>query len=246
MSQALEINGTELITIKAAAKLSHYSRDYITKLAREEKIVAYHIGKQWHVALDSLTKYTETVSADKEMRRQKLSEERKSERVNSEFLITKKNATNVFGPSYSINTQIFTAAVVVLVLLAGVTVQTFFSGQSFGYQSASAVAVRDDVTKNGALDTATSQQSLVATEQINFSHEAVRSATFADMREGLLLLPHSLDGTVAVNAVDMFSDDVTVSTDSTGQQYVTHYNSITKQTEKIPFIVVPVSKSHTP
>ncbi|KXJ99765.1 MAG: hypothetical protein UZ19_OD1000263 [Parcubacteria bacterium OLB19] len=54
MSTQIEINGAQLIPLKEAAKRIAYSRDYLAKLAREQKIVATQIGRQWFVDMYSL------------------------------------------------------------------------------------------------------------------------------------------------------------------------------------------------
>ena len=79
MSTTLEINGRELYPIKEAAALVSYSRDYITRLAREQKVVATHLGRKWYVDIDSLKSYAESASLEQELRKQRLSEERKLE-----------------------------------------------------------------------------------------------------------------------------------------------------------------------
>ena len=80
MQSILEINGKILFSIRDAAHATSYSRDYITRLAREGKIFASHVGRQWFVDVDSLQAYAEAVALEQEVRKQQLSEERKRER----------------------------------------------------------------------------------------------------------------------------------------------------------------------
>ena len=54
MSVTFEIDGKKLQSIKSAAKLTSYSRDYITRLAREQKIVASFIERKWFIDIESL------------------------------------------------------------------------------------------------------------------------------------------------------------------------------------------------
>lgn len=79
MSNALEIDGKTLHPIKEAAQVVSYSRDYVTRLAREHKIKATYIGRQWFVELDSLRHYAETSALEQAVRKKQLSEERKQE-----------------------------------------------------------------------------------------------------------------------------------------------------------------------
>jgi excisionase family DNA binding protein len=81
MSTQIEINGSSLISIKDAAKRVSYSRDYVVRLAREQKIVASQIGRQWFVDLSSLQNFAKSVELEQSVRKQSLSHERKRERA---------------------------------------------------------------------------------------------------------------------------------------------------------------------
>jgi len=80
MSDALTINGRILLPVKELATRSRYSRDYITKLAREGQVVAAQIGRQWFVDEDSLKAFSEASEIESEVRRKHLSLERRRER----------------------------------------------------------------------------------------------------------------------------------------------------------------------
>ncbi|MFT5036442.1 MAG: hypothetical protein ACI9VM_000002 [Candidatus Azotimanducaceae bacterium] len=64
-----------------AAKLIGYSSDYVTRLAREEKIVAKQINRKWFIEIDSLKLFSLVGEAEKRVRKEKLREERISERA---------------------------------------------------------------------------------------------------------------------------------------------------------------------
>ncbi|MCA9359394.1 hypothetical protein KC926_04305, partial [Candidatus Kaiserbacteria bacterium] len=81
MTTTLEIDGKKFQTIKSVANKVSYSRDYITRLAREGKILATHVGRQWFVDLDSLNNYIDTTAKETEVRKKMLSEERKREQI---------------------------------------------------------------------------------------------------------------------------------------------------------------------
>lgn len=80
MSTAVEIDGISLLPIKEAAKRVTYSRDYVARLAREGKIVASQIGRQWYVDPLSLERYRQESALVEELQKQALSDERKRER----------------------------------------------------------------------------------------------------------------------------------------------------------------------
>lgn len=80
MSTAVEIDGVALLPIKEASKRVAYSRDYVARLAREGKIVASQIGRQWYVDPLSLERYRQESALVEELQKQALSDERKRER----------------------------------------------------------------------------------------------------------------------------------------------------------------------
>ncbi|MCA9365888.1 hypothetical protein KC723_03250, partial [Candidatus Kaiserbacteria bacterium] len=69
-----------LIAVKEAAQAVGYSRDYITRLAREQKIIAAQISRQWFVNLGSLQSFVELVEIEKMARKNQLRAERQIER----------------------------------------------------------------------------------------------------------------------------------------------------------------------
>jgi excisionase family DNA binding protein len=90
MLTQVEINGKNFISIKDAAKLVSYSRDYVARLAREEKIVATQLGRQWFVDVFSIKNFAEVAELEKSVQKVRLSAERKREQaVKSEVLFVK-------------------------------------------------------------------------------------------------------------------------------------------------------------
>ncbi len=99
MSSQIEINGVELVPLKLAAKQVSYSRDYLSKLARDKKVVATQIGRQWFIDMASLQNFVEVSNIEQSLRKKNLREERKREltakqelQVLSEEMISKKNS----------------------------------------------------------------------------------------------------------------------------------------------------------
>lgn len=65
-----------------------YSRDYITRLAREGKILATHVGRQWFVDLDSLNNYIDTTAKETEVRKRCLA--KKERGANNRYSCSKE------------------------------------------------------------------------------------------------------------------------------------------------------------
>lgn len=79
MSELLSINGTNFISASDAGKICKYTSDYITKLAREGKVAATRVGRQWYVTPDSLETFVKNNEVQKKIRSAKISAERKKE-----------------------------------------------------------------------------------------------------------------------------------------------------------------------
>jgi excisionase family DNA binding protein len=81
MSSQVEINGVTFLPIKEAAKQVSYSRDYVARLAREQKIFATQIGRQWFVDPVSLKSFADVALLEQSVRKERLSHERKREQA---------------------------------------------------------------------------------------------------------------------------------------------------------------------
>ncbi|MBP6924091.1 MAG: helix-turn-helix domain-containing protein [Candidatus Pacebacteria bacterium] len=243
MKSGLEINGAELQNIRAAAERTGYSRDYITRLAREEKIIASQIGRQWFVDIDSLKEYATEVANEQSFRHQQLSEERRQERLAQEKRNTrvKKNHTRT---RRGMVLQSHTLAVGVLSLGLGLgfllnQLPTFSSDYSTQVASAPSVQPLEEYTVE---DRPVGEKDI--TSGVEFSHESVGLATMEGASEGILLLPGGTGS--SSNPAKLFSDDVRVMVDEHGQQFIARLNDHGQMVERIPFVVVPVTSSSTP
>lgn len=124
MSTAVEMNGLSLIPIRDAAVRVSYSRDYVARLAREGKIVASQIGRQWFVDPVSLEKFSAEASALEEVRRQELRAERKRELMAKESLSVLDEVVARKMDKQRFDALAVTFAVICLGLFTGVGVYT--------------------------------------------------------------------------------------------------------------------------
>jgi len=79
MSQSLVINGKKYIPSGVVAAEVNYSSDYISKLAREERILGTQIGRQWFIEPHSLKTYLAQIKIEKEISKEQLRRVRKLE-----------------------------------------------------------------------------------------------------------------------------------------------------------------------
>lgn len=233
MSNALEIDGKILHPIKEAAQLVSYSRDYVTRLAREEKIIAQLVGRQWFVDVDSLRSYAEASAIEQELRKKQLSEERKRERMVREA--SEEMGTVQIEHSQRSHSRAISVAALVLCL-----------GLVTGWGAYSLLQLSPSPQNVAQVSDSTGQQPMVApTAQVESKDTSglvpeYSSRDISDMpiENGVLLLPAATTS----ESVVMFSDDVTVVEDEAGGMKVQRVDAEGNPVgNEIPFVVVPVN-----
>ncbi|MDC1205225.1 helix-turn-helix domain-containing protein [Candidatus Pacebacteria bacterium] len=81
MTDVYTFEGEDYLKTTEASRLVGYSPDYVTKLAREQKINARQVGRYWYIEPDSLKLFSLTAEAEKRKRKGQLREERIKERA---------------------------------------------------------------------------------------------------------------------------------------------------------------------
>lgn len=220
--------------IRDASSHTGYSRDYITKLAREQKILAAQIGRQWYVDVASLETYANGMALEQKVRQQQLSDERKRELVEREA----KEAAELRRQKSHGRRKHAVAALAVLTVgvLTGATLQAT-SEYTFGVQSANAFLARMLGFAQPAV--ATPLVTPVGAQVLEFSDETVRFSTLENIDEGMLLLPDTATSTL--DRAQFFSDTVKLMVDESGQTYVAKIDEAGRVVEQIPYVIVPVN-----
>lgn len=240
MTKSLEIGGKQMLSIRYASERIGYSHDYVTRLAREGKISATQVGRNWFVDMDSVQQYVAAMELEQKLRQQQLSEERKRELQLSEFMARQGENSplqlrNLLSPVVRVG--VFAS----LALLAVFVGAAQFSHLTGGNGQVAAVQQTSQIEVSVARAAGTTEET-----QLNFSHESSRLSTLGDAGRGVLLLPEQA-GTSSLDVTQLFSDDVSVVTDEkTGEKFVARLNSKGEVVEKIPFVVVPVTNTKTP
>ena len=80
MSKELVVDGKNYLPSTVLAGRFSYTTDYLGKLAREEKVSATRVGRQWYISEESLQKFVASTSEAKARRNHELREERQAER----------------------------------------------------------------------------------------------------------------------------------------------------------------------
>ena len=252
MVTVLEIDGKKLHSIKAATKLVSYSADYITRLAREQKIVASQVGRQWYIDVESLQHYESVMETEQTIRKQRLSEERKQERLLREQAEVRRVERSTKLRAKAARTKVVVSAAVMLGLFSGYILESMFAQLVYPAKQAArtpAASTLSLLTTDVAPAEPTVVTTLATTSDENSGMEVAtftavpdQVRSFASSSEGILLLPPTLTEGQLVELQDLFSDRIVIRTDASGQKFVSQVNG---QSEiigsEIPVITVPVN-----
>ena len=196
----MEINGVAFITSKEAAKQAGYSADYISKLARDRKIVGTQIDRQWFIDPSSLERFLDSARLEKEARKKRLQEERSLER-------TLKSQSKVHQNTVAHKADRGTMEAVVkagIVMLVGTLIGTSALNLYSGLVETSAQDNVAQVTAPQYAAPETETKQVPTTEYLEPSNAAVN---FSD---GVLLLRPGSEDSLVEQVRSMFSDPVTV------------------------------------
>ncbi len=248
MSSSLEIDNKKMESVSDASARFGYSRDYITKLARDEKILATRVGRQWFVDFASLEAYVQKSELEQKIRQQGLSVQRKAER--EEILQSQREVSTPTPYLRQLAKQ------------KSVLATMFLLGMAFTYSTIHFLALAsepitqvassplipefknvEEVYDVAVLNNVATFES--APQTVEFSQESVRLSNLENFDNGILLLPYNNGTTSTTKPQELFSDDVKILTDAAGQTYVARVNPQNQVVAEIPFVLVPVNSNQT-
>jgi len=261
MTENLEINELTLLPIKDAAKLVSYSRDYIARLAREKKIVASQIGRQWFIGIVSLKSFVEASTLEQLVRQQYLSVERMREQSLREEMNEIKKSFKGRGRNVRFQAQLVSCLALAFGLLAGTSLYTIslLSSETISHNAVArlsstpvALDLRESESYQGVgenLTLAQAKPQVVAvvnnvSDQPFFADETeVKELSEVDTK-GIFLLPRNGQIQDIEQVREMFSDDLSIefTNDSTG---VIVYFKENGERIEFPFVSVPLYDAAT-
>lgn len=253
MSTALKINGVSLVPIKEAAKLVSYTRDYVARLAREQKITASQVGRQWYVDVDSLQKFALGADLTDEVRKSALSSARKRELLAAADFEAITLAVRATHQVQRRAAAVSTLAVLCVGLFAGVTFYTALLFYTSGYlpqhQSIARVGapvlalVTNTITnpdQNDALAVLPNLgETLLLTtimEQPVFTSES-ETRRLKTLEGGIVLLPKNGRVETVSDVAALFSDPVAVVYEGTSEGTILFTRS-TGEVAAFPFVSI--------
>lgn len=245
MADALHIEGKTLHPIKEAAQVVSYSRDYVTRLAREEKITAHLVGRQWFVDIDSLRHYAEVSAMEQELRKKQLSEERKRERQLREAAEQRNTLT-----LERVRPMHFQAAAVAsLVLGFGLLMgwgAYFLSApvSGVGGQNVAQVGQSVPVANRAPAEPVApvAPEPVATSEEVLVPEFSAREVTpLGDGVNGVLVFPNA----TSTDVTALFSDKVEVVTLPNGEQVVWRVDAVGNRLgNPVPFVEVPINQAN--
>lgn len=238
MESSLEINGRILRPIRDVAEQVAYSRDYITRLAREKKVYGVQIKRQWFVDVESVRQYAADADIEASVRKQSLSEIRKQERELRSAVAASHERRERKRQYGQVIAGITSGAVVCAGLLFGVAAYDLLAVESAGGRAASA-----SVSNMATTEAKLGDESVAPLSAVTPVHEATTTVTTLrpETAPGVLLLP---TGATTSAMSDLFSDDVELQVSDTGTM-VTPVNAAGEPVgASLPLISVPVQSNN--
>lgn len=237
MNSVLEINGKKLHSIKDAMQVVSYSRDHLTRLAREKKILATLIGKQWYVDLDSLRNYSEVAHLEQLVRTERLSAERKRTLKIKQSLDVAEQRRAVRARRAQSSARVAVAVFCTVGVLSGVWLHGYgvnqFAAVLQSLEAADATTVMI-ATTDEEVPVVFNEHSVV---QYDDAGVVMQSRSFASAQTGVFLIPA---GSITTDPTALISDPVAVVETPTGQAFVRVDANGVPFGSEIPFVVVPV------
>lgn len=256
MAELLEIDGKMYEPSTAIAGAFGYTADYVSKLAREGKVLAEQVGRTWYVDRNSLTDFSHQASKQKIARKETLRTERKLERViRSEQAVLEPVALPHVAHTFAQAVMLF----MVLTVSAGAALVAVDEGVGARDIALGAAAVTHDMTSLGHGEmTSISGDTQVAflgwlkhywwwqeTEVVELAGPVSQKTSpptptpVARNQAGLVLLDATTDEEVVNTVRAMFSDPVKVDFNTGDSGYLTPVFE-ERSDESYRFLIVPV------
>jgi len=230
------IGNRTLLPIKVAASQVSYSRDYVARLAREGKIAAAQVNRQWYIDPESLLNFYQTAQLELQARAEYIREMRRHDLELRDFVTIASRRQTQRQRVAPQRVLVETIVVITIALFVGLLVhslQMVLPGQlsviAATFNSASSVqsaAVLESLID----DTVTTWWS--------DAPEVTIEDTELSLDNGIVLLPVTATGeATSTEPADLFSDPVTVEMRGTEGGVIYLENDTTSTT--MPFLFIP-------
>ena len=232
MSSLIQLGTTKFLPVKEASEFVPYSRDYVARLAREGKIVATQIDRQWFVDVASLQNFFAHATIEESVRKRHLSSIRKRDLEVREVYRTRL-AEIAQKHQYTHRLALMQTC---LIFLCGIGVGFFYITANERVTPQYITALVRELRLG---DTHESQRASVQGSTLKdvftgaIQEGVIESDESFDVSRGIVLLPMASSSTSTVE--DFFSDPVTVEMTSTTTGTIR--NGVSQKS--VPFVRVP-------
>lgn len=210
-------NKQKLVPLKEAVDLVSYSKDYVAKLAREKKIKAEQINRQWYVDLKSLKSFEQISDYEKKLRAEELSKQRKLERLAKEKTVELEKRISPKLQNASATAFQFSIAVLLIGVFSGLGLFKFgdFVSPQFSGQLAGLLSPTRDSNSDGKEEfiPLSNSQELAIQDTVSLEPVFEPSVTHEDIvlgEEMVVLVKNNTPVETVEEMTKLFSDEVVV------------------------------------
>lgn len=221
---------TDPISLSVAVTLVSYSRDYIGRLAREGRVAARQIDKQWFVSRESLLNFFEHSAVEDSVKKKILSQSRKNDLEVKDFY--KVTISKINGRTTNMANLSLLATVLIIAgglcggLLLNTQAAAFTEGENF--QLAQVFQAFTTAPHEVSSEVANVSAAVFSETVVIESQEKI------PMDGGVVLFP-TLNAKEGESVTALFSDDVTVVITSTTTGFVRTSDG----GKELPFVRIP-------
>ncbi len=239
MERNLVIGNRTLLPIKEAASQVSYSRDYVARLAREGKIAAVQIDRQWYIDPESLLNFFHTSQLELQARAEYIREMRRHDLELRDFVTIHSRKSALRERVATQRVAVETVIVITLALCVGILVHSMAVVMPAPGALLTSVLAPATSLQTAALPTASTETEVIewwnAIGEITITDEAV------SLDNGIVLLPVSTDGTPTTTSPgDLFSDPVRVIADEDGGVIEATVDGVSTT---VPFLYIPAEST---
>lgn len=245
MSGKNTVNKDRLVAVKEVALKVGYSRDYITRLAREQKITASQIGRQWFVDPDSLRSFVDFTEIEKKARKNQLRAERQLERSIYEEQQKLQEEIKAQVVRFSPGVYMKSWTIILAGLFLGVVIHStqlsFLGAGSDQVAQLPTINISDTTVIVEEISTLTSSDKNSDSE-ITIVNQASKEVQAIPQGHGVLLLPElaSADDVENPTVDELFSDEIKVEEGSDRSGYVVPVYDDGQEGVAVPYVMIPV------
>lgn len=233
MSHSANIQDSHFLSAVEAGRQFGYTNDYIAKLAREKKISAARVGREWFVDAISLGNFIARSNESKRARAERIRQERKEER--------KRTLEEIQGSAVLVAAPLLQPRSVALLKAGAISL----SGFAFGTLMFMALPYmeRSDIASASVMDAmkvwASRLYSFNVTDTAGGLGEVPPSEPSPTTQQGMLVLPH--DGGAGMHTAESFSDEVTFTYDEDGKSGIITPVFKGEKDQSYRFMLVPLT-----